>query len=328
MKKQLLLLLIILLPAATNSQVITGTILDKKDKSPVISSSVYFDGTSVGALTDDKGNFRLDISRHPTMPLSISAIGYFSVTLTDYKKDKPNVIYLEPKTFELNEIVVREKGHWLRRSENLTFFRNEFLGKNGNAVNCTILNEDDIRFKNSRDNDTVKAYAVKPILIDNKALGYRITYFLDKFVYVKSNETFMFEGKVFFTEDSLAKGSKRDYYEKKRKAAYQGSRMHFIRSLWINELNAAGFSVRNSANESLNYKRIVVERENNRKYLRYNGSVGVAFYTKIPMSNIVFRKEYVYFDAFGYYEPDGLMWEGEMAKPRLADMLPYEYQVN
>jgi len=325
MKKFLALLFMTGVSIQLFGQVITGTVYDKSSKSIIYSASVYFNGTSVGTLTDDKGNFRLDVSRYPTMPLTISAVGYYSVTLSTYSKEKPNAIYMNPKTFELNEVVIKERAHPLRRSENLTIFRNEFLGTSGNAMSCAITNEGDIRFRNSQANDSIIAYAVKPILIDNRALGYKITYFLDRFTYSKSSQTFMFEGKVFFSEDSSASESKKEYFDKKRNEVYRGSRMQFLRALWLNDLNSAGFSIRGPANEALSYSKVVVERGNNMKYLRYPNGIYVAYYSKLAKSMIQFHKEYVFFDATGYYEPDGLEWVGEMAKPRLGDMLPYGY---
>jgi len=194
MRKLILLIFFFNVSLVAYNQVIKGTIFDIKTNSTIYSASVFFNGTSVGTLSDENGNFQLDISKyHPSMPLTISAIGYYSVTLKDFSTVKPNLVYMNPKLFELNEVTVNAKFHGLQRSENLTIFRNEFLGTTGNAMNCKITNEDDIRFKYSANKDTLKAYATKPILIDNKALGYKITYYLDKFEYDKPGKSFLFK---------------------------------------------------------------------------------------------------------------------------------------
>lgn len=259
------------------------------------------------------------------MPLTISAIGYFSVTLNNLSAEKPLKIYLEPKMFELNEVVVKDKSHARERKEKLTIFRNEFLGTTGNASNCEILNENDIRFIYNADNDTIKAYATKPILINNKALGYKITYYLDKFEYCKQGNSFFFNGNIIFDKDSTTDESKVKYYERKRKNAYIGSRMHFFRALWINDLNSAGFTVRNSANEILRYNKMVFQKNDRTKYLKYYGGLGISLYTKQPTSYIVFLKDEIFFDANGYFDAPGISWEGEMARQRIADLLPFEY---
>lgn len=327
MKKLLIFVILSFYQFTIYSQVIKGTIIDNTTKEVIISASVFFSGTSVGTLSDEKGNFQLNISKYPIMPLTVSAIGYNSITLKDYSKDKPNIISLSPKTFELNEVVIKEKSHWLKRSENLTIFRNEFLGTTGNSMNSVITNEKDIRFKTSVNDDTLTAYSINPLLIENKALGYKITYFLDKFEYCKLNQSFIFEGKVLFKEDTAASSTKKAYFQKRRKATYLGSRMHFVRSLWFDNLNSSGFTVRNSAGEMINYKRIVFEKTTNNKYLRYHGGFGISYYTKQPTSFVTFRKELVLIDPTGYFEADGIIWEGEMARQRIADLLPYDYVI-
>ncbi|MCX6254918.1 MAG: carboxypeptidase-like regulatory domain-containing protein [Bacteroidia bacterium] len=327
MKKFILLFLFINIYLVAYNQVIKGTIFDKDTKSAIYSAAVYFSGTFVGTLSDQNGNFQLDISKYRLMPLTISAIGYYSVTIKDFSDGKPLLIYMNPKLFELNEVVVNAKSHPLERMENLTIFRNEFLGTTGNAMNCRITNENDIRFKYSSDNDTLKAFAIKPILIDNKALGYKITYYLDKFEYDKLSKSFFFRGNIIFREDSTTNETKRQFFERKRKYAYLGSRMNFFRALWVDDLNSAGFSVKNSANETISYNKIVFQKDSRTKYLKYRGSMGISYYTKQPTSFIIFLKEYVYFDANGYFDPLGISWEGEMARQRIADLLPYEYSL-
>ena len=325
MKKIILFLLLINIYLVAYNQVIKGTIFDNKTKERIYSASIYINGTFVGTLSNKDGNFQLDVSKYPSMPLTVSAIGYYSATLTDFSSAKPTLIYLTPKVFELNEVVVNAKSNSRERRENLVIFRNEFLGTTGNSFNCEIANEEDIRFKLSADKDTLRAFATKPIIIDNKALGYKITYYLDKFEYCKPSSSFFFKGNIIFSEDLAADEAKQQYFDRKRKDAYLGSRMHFFRSLWIDNLNAAGYTVKNSANETLNYNKIVISRNGRSKYLSYPGGLGLSYYSKQPTSFIVFLRQEVYFDSNGYSDPSGISWEGEMARKRIADLLPFEY---
>lgn len=325
MKRIILLFFFVNIYLVAYNQIIKGTIYDKNTKSVIYSAAIYFNGTSAGTLSDQNGSFQIDISKYRSMPLTISAIGYYSVTLNNLSVEKPLKIYLDPKMFELNEVVVQDKSHARERRENLTIFRNEFLGTTGNSYNCTITNEDDIRFIYGSDDDTIKAFAIKPILIDNKALGYKITYYLDKFEYYKQSTSFFFKGNIIFSKDSTTDETKEKLYERKRKNAYIGSRMHFFRALWINDLNSAGFIVKNSANEPVGYKQIVFQKDDRTKYLKYHGGLGISYYTKQPTSFIVFLKEEIFFDGNGYFDASGISWEGEMARQRIADLLPFEY---
>jgi hypothetical protein len=325
MKKIVFILLFASINSTVFCQVINGTVFDNKTKEIIYSASIYFNGTSAGTLSDQNGKFKIDITKYRSMPLTISAIGYYSVTLNDFSSAKALSVYLNPKMFELTEVVVTEKSHARERRENLTIFRNEFLGTTGNSLNCEITNEDDIRFKYDSGNDTIKAYATKPILIINKALGYRITYYLDKFEYYKQSSSFFFNGNIMFSKDSTGGEAKEKLYEKKRKNAYVGSRMHFFRALWINDLNSAGFIVKNPANETLSYNKIVFQLNDRTKYLRYPGGLGISYYSKQPTSFVVFQKEMIFFDANGYYDASGISWEGEMSRQRIADLLPFDY---
>lgn len=325
MKRIILLFFFVNIYLVAYNQIIKGTIYDKNTKTVIYSAAVYFNGTSAGTLSDQNGSFQIDISKYRSMPLTISAIGYYSVTLNNLSVEKPLKIYLDPKMFELNEVVVQDKSHARERRENLTIFRNEFLGTTGNSYNCTITNEDDIRFIYDSDDDTIKAFAIKPILIDNKALGYKITYYLDKFEYYKQSTSFFFKGNIIFSKDSTTDETKEKLYERKRKNAFIGSRMHFFRALWVNDLNSAGFIVKNSANETVGYKQIVFQKDNHTKYLRCIGGLGISYYTKQPTSFIVFLKEEIFFDGNGYFDASGISWEGEMARQRIADLLPFEY---
>jgi len=325
MTRGILFLLILNLNLSAFCQVIRGTIFDQKTKEPIYSASVYFNGTFGGTLTDKDGKFELDVSKYAGMQLTVSALGYYSVSMTSFDQGKPVDVYLTPKLFELEEVVVKSKSHSRERRENLTIFRSEFLGTTSNALNCEIVNEDDIRFIYNKGNDTIRAYSLKPILIDNSALGYKITYYLDKFEYFKQSSAFIFNGNAIFSEDTSATGNRKLLFERKRKEAFKGSRMQFFRALWNDDLNNAGFTVKNSSNETLSSKKIVTQADSRTRYLKYPGGLALSYYSKTPASFIIFMKEKVSFNANGYYDPSGISWEGEMAKKRIADLLPFEY---
>jgi hypothetical protein len=90
----------------------------------------------------------------------------------------------------------------------------------------------------------------------------------------------------------------------------------------------AGFTVRNSANEIVPYEKIVFQKDSRTKYLKCPGGLGISYYTKQPTSFIVFLKESVSFDPSGYFEPEGIIWEGEIERQRIADLVPYDFSTN
>lgn len=314
------------------TQIIKGIILDKNTDSPINFASVYINGTFVGTHSDRNGHFELDISKNISMPIIISSLGYYSFTLTDYSPDKLYKVYLEPKIFELREVVITAKGYTRGRKVNLKLFKNEFLGKTLNARMCEITNEEDIILTYDSDNDTLKAFSSKPILIENKALGYSISYYLDKFEYCKKDNFFVLSGNSIFREDSTIQEIQKQRFERRRKSAYLGSRMHFFRALWENNLDSAGFTIKDSENVKLNYNNIVIETDSlvnkdRTKYLKYPGNLFITYFTKSGGSIIAFINESIYFDKNGYFYGLGILWDGEMIRQRVADMLPYEYSI-
>jgi hypothetical protein len=328
MKKIILFLLLINFCSFGYSQIIKGTILDKSNNSKINFATIYLNGTYVGTNSDQTGYFELDITKYSSMPLTISALGYYSITLSDFSKDKPLIAYLTPKVFELDEVVVKSKSLSRERKEKLILFRNEFLGPTENGQNCEITNENDISFNYDSDKDTLKAFASKPLLINNRRLGYKITYYLDKFEYYKKTKSFFYQGTIIFNEDSISDKTQKQSIDRRRRYAYLGSRMHFFRELWTNNLSKSGFKILNSSDENLDYKNLVIQKDSLRKFLSYNEKIGIGYYSRTPSSYIVFHKNEVFFDKNGYFDSSGVAWEGQMAKLRIGDLLPYEYSNN
>lgn len=327
MKKVFVMFLFFSLSLVAYNQVIKGTVFDQKSHEAIYLATVYFNGTSVGALTDRNGNFELDVSKNTPMPLTVSMLGYNSTSINSnaYSTANPLLIYLTPKVFELNEFVVKAKPLVRERKYNLLLFKNEFLGTSANAQNCDILNEDDITFNYGSDRDTLKAFASKPIQIINRKLGYKITYYLDKFEYYKKSKSFVYKGNLIFNEDLATNDPERQIIERRRKNAFLASRMHFFRALWTNDLKSTAFVVFNSTNDFLDYQNIVLEDERHRKFLSYEKYLGICYYSKLPTSQILFLKDKVFFDKNGYYDESGIIWDGKMAGQRIGDQLPYDY---
>ena len=331
MKKLILLFLFVNFNIAAFNQVIKGTVLENNTNNPII-ATIYFNGTFVGTLSDLNGNFELDISKNTSMPLTISSIGYYSITLTDFLTHKPLIIYMTPKVYEVKEVVIASKSLAKRRIANLNLFRKVFLGVTDNGRNCKIINENDITFNYDYDRDTLKAFASKPILISNSLLGYKISYYLDRFEYYKKDKSMFLKGSLIFDEDLGNDDTKKALYEIRRKDSYLGSRMHFFRALWDNDLESAGFKVENSSDKYFNYYDIVEDNltdslGNHTKFLKYFKNLSILYDTRL--TKMIFLKGKVYFDKDGYFEQTSpsISWEGDMMDKRVGDMLPYSYRV-
>ena len=324
MKKVLLALLILCLTPTVEGQLIKGIVLDEQTGSPVDYASVFFNGTFVGTTTNEKGGFELDVSKYRTRPLYISAIGYYPQVITGFNPAEILRVLLKPRVFEIEEVSVISKSLVRKRKACLRIFDMEFIGSTSNARRCYILNEDDITFNYGSDEDTLKAYARRPLHIQNLSLGYDITYYLERFEYDRINKTVLYTGSIIFNRDLVTDESSLKRYERRREYAYRGSGTNFFRVLWSNSLKSSGFEVKNyRTSDKLKYEDIVNEEVSGRKFLHWSEDLVIRYFDKL--SYIAFLKEKVYFEQDGFFDPTGIIWSGTIAKQRIADFLPYEY---
>jgi hypothetical protein len=334
MRKALILVSILISSYTTGyGQIIKGTVYNQSTKIPIENALVYFNGTSVGTYTDKNGNFILDISKNISMPLTVSALAYNSITISDFSNRDPLLIELTPKIFELKEVIVIGKGNPQARKANFALFRRVFLGTTPNSLNCEIINENDITLVFNSKDETLRAFSSKPIIIKNKALGYKLYYYLNKFEYCKTNNKLFLLGNYIFTDEPTLNKIQQQKFERRRETSYLGSRMHFFRALWENKLDAEGFIVKDSAGIRLTYDKLVVQADSlnissSQKYLNYRGKLCITYGKKLIGSSILITKQNVYFDKMGFFDPSGIEWEGGMANQLIADLLPFEYSLS
>lgn len=88
---------------------ITGALMDKETGEPVINASVTIQGTSIGNITNNSGEFRLNLpdSLKNSM-LSFSHLGYMAQSIEAATLlGRDNVLSLEPKVIPLQEVLIR-----------------------------------------------------------------------------------------------------------------------------------------------------------------------------------------------------------------------------
>jgi hypothetical protein len=328
MKRIIFIITLIITCLPGYSQVLQGTVSDENTKKPLPNVNIFFNGTTVGTKTDRNGNFKLVMPENQKLPLAISAIGYNSVLLTEYPSDKRLKILLVPKIYELEEVVIiskRSLREKITRKDYLNMFKRQFLGETVNAYACKILNESDLIFYYIEKNMLLTAYSQRPLIISNGALGYWIAFYLDSFEFSQIPYSMTYTGYYNFREDSTLKEKARIRAENRRRLAYMGSRMHLMRSLWKNDLDSAGFTIRNSGNKIVTYDSLVIQIDSSNKYLNNKGTYDISYMSKNSTSRIEIINDTVFFNKFGYFDPFGIKWIGDMAKRRVADLLPFDY---
>ncbi|MDZ4796380.1 MAG: carboxypeptidase-like regulatory domain-containing protein [Bacteroidota bacterium] len=234
------------LPFTGSSQrTIKGRVVNAATGTAVPGSSVFIANTSKGTVSNSAGTFELNDVPAGKHELIISSIGYETNVFSFHDEQLPLQLKIELtiKVKELENVTVEpslEEGwdKWGR------VFMENFVGKTANGDQCRIKNEKAIRFRYFKKSKRLIAYCDEPLLLENKALGYVIKYQLEDFEMNFEEKTIFFLGYSFFEPISNEGKGRQQKWEKKREEAYNGSILHFMRSVYTNRLLEEGFNVR------------------------------------------------------------------------------------
>ena len=244
MKKWLFCIFCILTSLAGPAQTITGRVTGE-NKQPVLGASVFFSNTSFGTVTDNQGNFTLERIPPGRYELIVSYVGYQTSVQTIETKQVsgPLEVALKLKPQELDNVVIEpyEKDNWERWGR---FFMDNFIGKSIYATNCDLKNARAIQFRNYRSSKRLLAFSDEPLIIENKALGYRIKYQLERFEYNFKTGVLFYQGFPSFEEIETKRNARREKWEKRREEVYYGSMMHFMRCVFRNTITENGFLIK------------------------------------------------------------------------------------
>lgn len=223
--------------------VLSGKVTDKETHKPLAGASVFLSNTSAGTVTGSDGSFSLPPLTPGKYDLVVSAIGYETYVNTiavSASKTLPEIA-LQPKVNELQAVVVEayEKDGWKKWGK---FFTEQFIGTSYLASQCRIRNYQVVRFRNSKKNHTLQAFANEPLIIENNALGYTIKFQLESFTYHFDKRMLLYVGFPLFEEKQGRRGQMRRW-QSRRDEVYYGSMMHFMRSLYRNRLQEEQFRV-------------------------------------------------------------------------------------
>ncbi|SFW60892.1 carboxypeptidase-like regulatory domain-containing protein [Cellulophaga fucicola] len=331
MKTRLFFLFALLFLQAFTQNTVTGYILDEVSKEPLQGASVFYDGTTIGVVTNTDGYFSISTEKNITASLVITYFGFKNKVVSAVGKTSIGTIYLQEAVEQLNEVIL-EPDTWSREKK-LRIFRNQFLGSTLPALKCKILNEDDVRLYYSKKEDVLYAFASKPILVQNKFLGYVLEYYLQDFeVRYKTNiNGFRLTGSVFYAGTALFKelnGKVKQKYIKNRKITYFGSTLHFMRALSAKKLTEENFRIFKESLEVNPYEYYNVEKigDDNTKVEQTLERLNV-LYNRWSNSFVVVTQNTFNIDAYGNHSPvDVVLFGGDMGLLRIANTLPLNYE--
>ena len=341
MKTRVLFTVITLLifTVCVRAQVVKGKVVDAATGNPIAHASIYLNGTPKGTTSNTQGEFVL-YTDETKKALVVSYVGYQSETILDYDNILLN-IKLKQRKNELKEVVIGGSG--MSREEQMKIFLTQFLGST-KVEDCYIDNPDDINFSYNKKVKTLKANASEPLNIINKKLGYRITYLLSAFSYSRKKKGTSYKGNYVFSEDTLGlKPAEIKSILKARDKVYYGSRMHFIRSLWANDLGKTKFSYAYNNGDSTTHFNFFFNNIKVNKEQLLNNTItttlvnGIEHFLHLPCMLINYNgsnESHLSFQSATKdvpitpisYNQSGLMWSGKFGEQRVSELLPIDFE--
>ncbi len=338
-----------------------GKVISSNTKLPLQGASVFAQNTTLGTATDADGNFKLSLP-DGGYNLVITFTGYNTeskrISNAD-ASDRNSVYELSEKEKQMEEVSVvatsEVKDGWNKYGQ---FFIEKFIGQTANSAYCTIKNKEAVKFYFSKKRNRLKVLATEPLLIENAALGYNIKYSMDSFTHEYNTQVSLYTGYPLFEEMQAANNEQQVKWMKAREDVYKGSMLHFMRSLYNKTLQQQGFEVQFivDVNEketaialkdfygALNYTKddstaLVEVRPNQLR-------VGVIYLKEKPAANFLqlnpdepsafqfsmltfLPQESLGIEQNGYYfEQNDIAVNAYWTWDRMADQLPYDYNVS
>ena len=250
MKKELLFILFVFVTLNAFSQVlIKGKVVSSRNE-VLEGASVYLNNTTVGTTTNENGEFRLKI-KEGNYDLVVSFIGYKTSQIKINTNIKVGFLNfkLKPDANILEEVIIRKTKYDANWKHSLFRFKQVFLGRTRLAKECKILNPKVLHFEYNPKTNEFTAEVSEPLKIKHKSLGYLITYDLVDFS-IKGRR-FYFSG---YARYKNLKQTIKKRWKRNRLEAFNGSQMHFLRSLIAGDLKEEGFVV-NQFKRELNPER-------------------------------------------------------------------------
>ncbi|GAA4087596.1 carboxypeptidase-like regulatory domain-containing protein [Mucilaginibacter panaciglaebae] len=215
---------------------ISGTV--KNNKGELLqAATVFIAGSEKAVATDTEGYFKFVNLAPGTYQLVVNMLGYAPAKRNVILKDAPETVMLSlaPKEIMLNEVNIGDKS---QRKKYIKTFTDAFMGESSNVKYCKILNPELLEFSTAR--GVLKATTPDFLVIENGALGYRIKYLLKTFSYEAARNITLYDGDYSF-EQMNGTTEQQQKWEKKRLEAYEGSLMHYLRSLYAGTTRQEGF---------------------------------------------------------------------------------------
>jgi len=361
MKNSILIFVISLfyLPAFSQTgYTISGKIIDESTRLPLQGASVFAENTTIGTATNEQGFFSLQLP-NGGYSMVISFTGYQTETRRVTAADAGNnnlQIEIKKKEKSLEEFVVKSSSEV---TDGLAkygdFFIENFIGKTANSKQCYIKNKEALKFFYYRRTKRLKIVSTEPLEIINDALGYTIKYQLDSFVHEYTPQISVYTGYPLFQEMQPADAGQKEKWNLARKEAYNGSILHFMRSLHQRKLKEDGFEIQfivknndkeiaiplkdfygavNYAMDDSTYVAEITPRQKDMAVIYKKEGSPLTYLEANPDASAAFQFSVLSFlpnESLGieqngfYFDQNNITITGYWGWEKVADLLPYDF---
>ncbi len=217
-----------------------GFLTDSLSGEPLIGAHVFLNNTTIGTATDVNGEFILKGIPNGKQLIVFSYIGYKNqARAIEFPVEEENylAIRLKPDPVQFQDIeVVGSNKAWRR---NLRKFEQHFLGYTPNSREMELVNPEVLNFESY--NGMLRTTSNAPLEILNKALGYKITYYLEESI--SDFDVFTAGFYARFEEMTPSSDNELKKWENRRTETYEGSFVHFVNSVSEGLVNENNFTV-------------------------------------------------------------------------------------
>lgn len=334
---------------------LNGQVIDGATGVPLVAASIVAQNSTYGTVSDSAGVFHLQLAEGG-YTISVSYTGYQTKEIRVNKQIASEDLYvaLVPKAGTLQEISVpfdlEVKNGWEVYGD---IFVKNFIGQTYFSKACVIKNPQVLRFYYFKRRRTLKVTSKEPLIVENYALGYQLTFAIDSLVNNFETRTSMFIGNPLF-EEMDGTPEQEILWSRNRREIYYGSALHFMRSLYEKKLQQDGYELKfifktpteeipvtvRDVYSALHYSKDSVGTihlapvESEVAVIYHRARPEVEYLMLEPSANKNFQISTFVFDPKapisveknGYYYPqEGLITNGYLGFKKIADMLPYDY---
>lgn len=248
------------LHAQQSTGTVIGTVYDDSSKEPLISTTVFLSGTTIGAASNSEGEFTIRQVPPGIYELVVRYLGYKQQNMTFEIKSGETYnfgdIFLQVEPLNLGDVIVearRDQG-WL---DNYSLFKRSFLGQSKNSESTEIMNPEILEFSVDRSTGELLATAPSELHMVNHSLGYELFTQLEVFRFDTRNDVGSTFHRTRFVELETDDPKQQDTWNQNRNATYNGSFRHFLYSL-MNGTAEDDFNIVNGDITHVNTRRATV----------------------------------------------------------------------